>query len=150
MAEAGRSLIENVGMEQAHQRVILDNQDHRTSIGRTRRHGRALRACERLPANRHGHCDRQHRLTMFVPDPHTDLRVAALREALVADLGRSLNGHDLGGIQILQLEAFLITGEAVPVQHVKVKATQYLLFAWCLRTTGEAFCSPETMNSLIV
>jgi hypothetical protein len=31
---------------------------------------------------------------------------------MMADLGRSLDGHDFGGIEILQIEAF-ITGEAL-------------------------------------
>jgi hypothetical protein len=61
---------------------------------------------------------------MFVPDPYADLRAEPLREALVGDLGRSPDGHDFGGIQILQSEAYIITNEAVSVQYVKVKVTQ--------------------------
>jgi hypothetical protein len=87
---------------------------------------------------------------VFVPDPHTEFRAEALRQAVTADLDRSKDRFVFGDIQALKLEALIVTGEAVPVQHIKIEPRKCdcSFVVRCLRTEGGAVCSPETLNSL--
>jgi hypothetical protein len=62
----------------------------------------------------HRHADGEHPLPMFVSHLNRDLTSIAFRQAVTTDPGRSVDGLVFGRVEVLEQNAFIITGEAVP------------------------------------